>query len=151
MEALNFAKEYPTRAALDLLVKSMGSNPGLDAIFGPSPRIDTVGGYMAARDIGVLGIIGAIWGLLVGTRLLRGEEDAGRWELLLAGATTRRRTAAAAMAGLGVAWFALWSVTAAATLTAATSGYSVTRWPATRPFSPARTRPRRPGSSSTRS
>ena len=35
-------------------------------------------------------IVGAIWGLLLATRLLRGEEDAGRWELLLAGRTTRR-------------------------------------------------------------
>ena len=33
-------------------------------------------------------VLGAVWGLLTGTRLLRGEEDAGRWELLLAGQTT---------------------------------------------------------------
>ena len=36
-------------------------------------------------------ILGAVWGLLTGTRLLRGEEDSGRWELLLAGQTTRGR------------------------------------------------------------
>ena len=34
-------------------------------------------------------VLGAVWGLLTSTRLLRGEEDAGRWELLLAGQTTR--------------------------------------------------------------
>ncbi len=36
-------------------------------------------------------VLGAVWGLLTATRLLRGEEDAGRWELLLAGQTTRER------------------------------------------------------------
>ena len=46
-------------------------------------------------------LLGAVWGLLTSTRLLRGEEDGGRWELLLAGRTTRRRAAAQALAGLG--------------------------------------------------
>ena len=30
-------------------------------------------------------ILAAIWGLLIATLLTRGEEDAGRWELLLSG------------------------------------------------------------------
>jgi ABC-2 type transport system permease protein len=64
------------------------------------PGGDPVAGYTAYHVIGVLGIIGAVWGLLAATRLLRGEEEAGRWELLLAGRTTRRRAAAAAIAGL---------------------------------------------------
>lgn len=114
--AVNFPKEYPTAADRARLVKTMGANVGLDALFGPSPRIDTVGGYVATHAIGVLGIIGAVWGLLAATRLLRGEEEAGRWELLLAGQTTRRRAAAAAVAGLGMGFVTLWSVTAAATV-----------------------------------
>ena len=93
-----FGKEYPTAAARAMLVKTMGSNAGLQAIFGPSPRIGTVGGYMAAHAVGVVGIIlGAVWGLLAATRLLRGEEEAGRWEVLLAGQTTRRRATAGAV------------------------------------------------------
>jgi len=77
--------------------------------------IDTPGGYMAAHAVGIFGIIiGALWGLLAATRLLRGEEDAGRWERLLAGQTNRRRAAADAVAGLGIALLTLWAVTAAA-------------------------------------
>ncbi len=110
-----FGKEYPTAAARATLARTMGSNAGLQAIFGPSPRIDTVGGYMAAHAVGVVGIIlGAVWGLLAATRLLRGEEDAGRWEVLLAGQTTRRRATAGAVAGLGAGLLTLWAVTAAA-------------------------------------
>ena len=113
MEVTQFAKEYPTAADRARLVRTMGSDVGLKATFGPSPRIDTVAGYAATHLLGVLSIIGAIWGLLAATRLLRGEEEAGRWELLLSGQTTRRRAAAAAVAGLGVGVLALWAVTAA--------------------------------------
>jgi ABC-2 type transport system permease protein len=110
-----FGKEYPTAAARAMLVKTMGSSAGLQAIFGPSPQIGTVGGYMAAHAVGVFGVImGAVWGLLAATRLLRGEEEAGRWEVLLAGQTTRRRAAAGAVAGLGTGLLTLWAVTAAA-------------------------------------
>ena len=45
-----------------------------------------------------------------------GEEDAGRWELLLAGQTTRRAAAAQALAGLGCGLVALWAVTAVITV-----------------------------------
>lgn len=111
-----FGKEYPTAAARAMLVATMGSSAGLQAIFGMARRIDTVGGYTAYHAIGVLGLIGAVWGLLAATRLTRGEEEAGRWEVLLAGPSTRRRAAAAALAGLGTGVLVLWAVTAAVTV-----------------------------------
>lgn len=114
LEVIQFGKEYPTAADRARLVEEMGSNVGLKAILGPSPAIDTVAGYVAAHTVGVLGVIAAVWGLLAGTRLLRGEEEAGRWELLLAGQTTRRRAAAAAVAGLGIGLVTLWGAVAAA-------------------------------------
>ena len=117
VEVSQFANEYPTAADRTRLVQTMGSSVGLQAIFGPSPMIDTPGGYMAAHAVGVFGIIiGAVWGLLAGTRLLRGEEEAGRWELLLAGPTTRLRATASAIAGLGIGLLTLWAVTAASYL-----------------------------------
>ena len=57
-------------------------------------------GYTAYKTMFILVILGAIWGLLIATRLLRGEEDAGRWELFLSGRTTRGRAAAQAAIGL---------------------------------------------------
>lgn len=129
LEATQFAKEYPTAADRARLVVTMGENVGLNAIFGPSPRIDTVGGYVAAHAIGVLGIIGAVWGVLAGTRLLRGEEDAGRWESLLAGRTTRRRAVAMELAGLGLGWATLWTLTSIATVVISATtdaGFTVT-------------------------
>lgn len=129
LEASQFAKEYPTAAARAMLAATMGSNAGMQAIFGMADQIDTVGGYTAYHVIGILGIIGAIWGLLAATRLLRGEEDAGRWELLLAGPVTRRRAALAGLAGLGTGVAVLWAVTAAITVAAGST--SDARFPVT--------------------
>src|SRR6266545_4575386 len=67
-----FSKEYPTAAARATLVKTMGSDVGLQAIFGMAHHIDTVAGYTAYHAIGVLGLIGAVWGLLAATGLTRG-------------------------------------------------------------------------------
>lgn len=110
----NFGNEYPTAADRARLVETIGSNVGIQAIFGPAHHLGTVAGYTAYHSVGVLGIIGAVWGLLAGTSLLRGEEEAGRWELLLGGQTTRRRATAGAVAGLGVGLLILWAVTATA-------------------------------------
>jgi ABC-2 type transport system permease protein len=106
---------YPTVAARLKFAQSFAGNSGLAAILGPAQHLETVAGYMSWR-LGILSIIGAIWGLFIATRLLRGEEDAGRWELLLAGQTTRRRAAGQAIVGLAAGLAAIWIVTAAFTI-----------------------------------
>jgi len=110
--AKGYATAYPTTAERHALATSFGANAGLAALLGRARGIDTVAGFTAWRCIGVLSMVGAVWGLLTGTRLLRGEEDAGRWELLLAGQTTRRRAAAQGLGALAAGWLALWYVTA---------------------------------------
>jgi len=47
--------------------------------------------------------IAALWALLAATRLLRGEEDAGRWQLVLAGETRAAPATTATLAGLAAA------------------------------------------------
>ena len=49
---------------------------------------EDLAGFTVFKIAMTLMILGAVWGLLTSTRLLRGEEDTGRWELLLAGQTT---------------------------------------------------------------
>jgi ABC-2 type transport system permease protein len=110
---LSYRSTFPTAASRARLAASMQGNAGFQALFGTIHRIDTVAGYTAYKTGMFLGILGAIWGLLAATRLLRGEEDAGRWELLLAGRTTRGRAALQAAFGLGVGMLALWLPTAA--------------------------------------
>ena len=114
--ALTYLSSYKTPAAREKLVASFGSNTALASLFGPAHQLQTVAGFTAYKVLGFLSIVGAVWGLLAGTRLLRGEEDAGRWELLLAGQTTRRGAAAQALAGLGAGLAALFAVTALVTV-----------------------------------
>jgi ABC-2 type transport system permease protein len=90
--------------------------------------VNTIGGFVAWRVFGLLIIVGAIWGMLAATRLLRREEDAGRWELFLAGRTTRRQATAQAITGMAVGWLTLWALTAALTAIAGSQpsvGFSV--------------------------
>ena len=107
-----YASQFPTAASRAAIALSIKGNVGFEAVFGPIYRIDTVAGYTAYKTQYTLIILGAIWGLFIATRVLRGEEDAGRWELFLAGQTTRGRAAMQGAAGLGVGLFALWLPTA---------------------------------------
>ena len=85
------------------MAAAYGSNKATSALFGPAPRLQTVAGFTVFKISMTLMILGAVWGLLTSTRLLRGEEDNGRWELLLAGQTTRE---GAPRPGIG--WFRWW-------------------------------------------
>lgn len=114
--AFGYAGTYKTAAARERFAAAFGSNIAINALIGPARDIQTVAGFTVWRSLGVLSIVGAVWGLLAATRLLRGEEDAGRWELLLVGQTTRRRAAAQAIAGLGAGLVVLWGLTTVITI-----------------------------------
>ncbi len=107
-----FVISYPT--AVERL-KAVASLRSFAILLGVPHHAETVAGFTSWRVLTAIAVIGAIWGLLTSTRFLRGEEDAGRWELLLAGPTTRRRATAQALLGLGVALSAMLVITAALT------------------------------------
>jgi polyether ionophore transport system permease protein len=111
-QTLAYTSAYRTGAERDQMAAAFGTNTGLIALLGPAHAIDTVAGFAAWRELGILSILGGIWGLLASTRLIRGEEEAGRYEMLVAGQTTRRRAAAQAVAGLGAGLAALFALTA---------------------------------------
>lgn len=127
-EALGYHRSFPTLASRDEFAHTLGSNTGISAIIGPAQHVDTIGGFVAWRVFGLLIIVGAIWGMLTATRLLRREEDTGRWELFLAGRTTRRQATAQALMGMAAGWLTLWALTAALTVIAGSRpnvGFSV--------------------------
>ena len=114
--ALGYSSTYRTQAQREQFAALFGSNAGLAAITGPAREIQTVTGYTAWKTSMFLTLVGAVWGLLTGTRLLRGEEEGGRYELLLAGQTARRRAAGQAVIGLGAGLAVLWTLTAVITV-----------------------------------
>ena len=112
---VGFTDLAPTAAGRQPFLAALAGNTGLKAMFGVPYRIDTVGGFVTWRATGVMSLVGALWGLLVATRVTRGEEAAGRWEPFLAGRTTHRRAAAQALAGLACALLLMLAIAAAAT------------------------------------
>lgn len=115
---LAYQSTYGTAAERAKLLTGLAANSGLRALFGQARAIDTVAGFAAWRTMGLLPLVGGVWGLLVATRLLRGEEESGRWDTLLAGPLTRSRATLATLAGIGAATLALLVPTAVALLLA---------------------------------
>lgn len=102
VQTVAFTAQYDTQAARDQMAATYGTEGGLTAVLGQPDALNTVAGWATWRFVGILGLLGSVWGVLPATRLLRGEEESGRWELLLTGQTTPRRAAGQAVAGLGV-------------------------------------------------
>lgn len=65
----------------------LAHNPAIRTLFGEPAALDTAGGFTVWRSGAALGVLLGMWALLTATRLLRGEEDAGRWAMLVAGPT----------------------------------------------------------------
>jgi ABC-2 type transport system permease protein len=114
--ALTYVSSFPDQASRRQLAATTGGDRGLAILLGPIAAVDTVGGYTVYKCFAFLTTIGAVWGLLAATRHLRGEEDAGRWQLVLAGGTRASRATVATLAGLGVAVGILFAATTAITL-----------------------------------
>lgn len=113
---VSYVKLYKTAGQRHALAATYGTSKAASALFGPAPQLQTVSGFTIFKISMTLMILGAVWGLLTSTRLLRGEEDSGRWDLLLCGQTTRRAATAQVIAGLGAGLVTLWAVTAIITV-----------------------------------
>lgn len=84
IEALAFTQGYPDEASRAALTM-WGRDPGIRMLSGQPIAVETVGGF-AVWDAGLyLTLILGAWALTTATRVLRGEEDHGRSDLLLAG------------------------------------------------------------------
>ncbi|WNM39018.1 hypothetical protein RMN56_28440 [Micromonospora halotolerans] len=67
---------------------ALAGNPAIRTLFGEPVALDTAGGFTVWRTGTVLAVLLTAWGALATTRLTRGEEETGRWDLLLAGRLT---------------------------------------------------------------
>ncbi|HEY5144943.1 MAG TPA: ABC transporter permease subunit [Solirubrobacteraceae bacterium] len=115
-----YRSTYGTPAEREQLLRGLATNGGIQALFGPTRRIDTVGGFLAWRTLAFMPLIAGIWGLLVATRMLRGEEDRGRWETLLFAPIDRGRATLATLAAVGAGVGVIFGCSFAAVLLCAT-------------------------------
>jgi len=103
-----YASLYPTASARRSLALAYEHNTAMGMLFGPARHLDTVAGFTLFKAQMTCAILAAIWGLLTSSRLLRGNEDAGRTAILLTGSTSLKRWTGTTMAMFTVAVLAAW-------------------------------------------
>jgi len=108
IQPVGFRHAYPTLAGRLAFVHSFAGNDAIRLFYGYPYNAVSIGGYSAWRVGGTLAIAAAVFGVLGGVRALRTEEDAGRAELVLAGALTRRTAFVSAMGAVGAGVVLLW-------------------------------------------
>lgn len=93
-------------SAIDLVgsagLGTLAENPAVRALYGQPLDLSTRGGFAVWRSGGLLAAISALWGMLAATRILRAEEDAGRYDLLLVGPVARLRVLGLHLSVLGI-------------------------------------------------
>ncbi|HSK25575.1 MAG TPA: hypothetical protein VK894_01515 [Jiangellales bacterium] len=93
VEALSYEATYPDAASRARLAE-LGSEPAVRMMDGLPYAVDTVGGFVVWDGGWFLQALVGIWALVTVSRLLRGEEDAERAELVLAGPLSATRAVA---------------------------------------------------------
>jgi ABC-2 type transport system permease protein len=96
-----YAKAFPDEASRHKLVVSLESVSAVNFLSGEIANAGTPASYAIYKSLPLMVLITGIWGLMVSTRLLRGNEEDGRLELLAAGTTTKRRSSGQLLIGFG--------------------------------------------------
>jgi ABC-2 type transport system permease protein len=109
IQPVSYRRIFKTATSRAAFARGFGTNPGLRILYGEPHNVATVSGYTAWRVGGILAIAAAVYGLLASVQALRGEEDAGRTELALAGMVSRRMAYLSAMAAIGATAVILWA------------------------------------------
>jgi ABC-2 type transport system permease protein len=103
-----YRSTYPSAHARLGFAHDFGANQAVRLFYGVPHDLLTDGGYAAWRAGGFLSIFVALWALMAATRALRGEEDSGRQELVLAGPVSRRSVYLGALAAIATGVVSLW-------------------------------------------
>ncbi|WP_433225859.1 hypothetical protein [Actinomadura formosensis] len=82
IEVLTYERTYPDMASRMKLV-TLSDDPAMRMLQGVPHAVETSGGFVVWDAGWILAAIVGIWAMLVAGRLLRGEEESGRAELVL--------------------------------------------------------------------
>jgi ABC-2 type transport system permease protein len=79
-------------AGASAAISTLTDNPAIRALYGVPVAIDTRGGFAVWRGTLMILTLTGLWALLTSTKVLRGEEESGRWDLVLAQPLRRTTT-----------------------------------------------------------
>jgi len=108
VQPAGYRHAYPTLSDRIAFAHSFAANDALRLFYGYPYDPTTVSGYCAWRVGGTLAIVAAVFGVFAAVRALRGEEDSGRMELILAGRIGRRTAYVSSMAAIAAGTLVLW-------------------------------------------
>ena len=94
---------YTVTAVSGASLSALADNPAIRALYGVPYDISSAGGFAVWRSGQYLAVIGALWAVLATTRILRGDEEQGRWDLLLTAPITRARLTILNLGAVGIA------------------------------------------------
>ncbi len=117
---IGYRQTYPTTADRVQFARAFSDNIALRLFYGIPHDLASVGGYVEFRVMGMGAILASAWAVFAAVRALRGEEDAGCYELILAGAIGRGGAVAAVLCALALECAVLWGLIAATLLASAT-------------------------------
>ncbi|GAA4955444.1 ABC transporter permease [Actinoplanes utahensis] len=83
-------------------MQALAGNPAIRTLFGEPAGLDTAGGFTVWRVGTFLAVLLGTWAILATTRITRGEEDTGRWDMLLAGRLPLRAVLARHLAAVAI-------------------------------------------------
>ncbi|MEV6302008.1 hypothetical protein AB0M02_21520 [Actinoplanes sp. NPDC051861] len=101
-------------------LQALAGNPAIRTLFGEPVALDNAGGFTVWRVGTFVAVLLGVWAILATTRITRGEEDTGRWDVLLAGRLTLRTAVARHVTVVMTAAFAAGSAVSAVLLAAGT-------------------------------
>jgi len=127
LQGVAYQKTYGTHTAQVKFAKSLASAPGLGFLYGDPQNLDAgTAGYMVYRVLGFMGFLTAAWALMTITKLLRGNEEDGRWEVIRSSAVTARGATLFPLLGFCTAWLIALAISTSMTLGATrTSGITM--------------------------
>ncbi len=102
IEVVSYGVAYPDAASRARLA-AFGDDPAIRIMQGVPHAVDTVGGFVVWDAGWILQVIVAVWALVVTVRVLRGDEETGRSELVLTGPIRAGRALLAQLAVLVLA------------------------------------------------
>lgn len=112
-----YAAAFPTQQSRDTLVASLNSTPALGFMAGEIRDAASPASYAIYKSITLVTLITGIWAILVTTKLLRGQEEDGRLEALVAGRTTKAAASTQLLIGffysLVISFVICWALIAA--------------------------------------
>ncbi len=101
IQGLAFGSNFPDEKSRAAFAATIEKAPAVGLLYGETKNLASSAGYMVYRTGPITGLVASIWALMAVAKLLRGQEEDGRWEAITSASTTPRRATSLLLLGFG--------------------------------------------------